>query len=186
MNGLLTLPALVVTAVFFVILVGIEQAPGDDSGGIDWAGLGLVTVALGVLMGGLVWLRLDGPGQVRVGQEFDVTLNVDNARSMAGINAMLRFDPVVMEFVGGSAGPLVPPEQQDAGMPRADVGGGRARFELVGTSVSGDGALFSARFKALQPRPQTAIALQQFAATGQDGELLGVMASRPLVIVVTP
>lgn len=61
MNILLAMPAVVVTAVFFVILVGIEQAPGDDTGGgIDWAGLGLVTLALGVLMGGLVLLRLDG------------------------------------------------------------------------------------------------------------------------------
>jgi MFS family permease len=65
MNVLLAMPAVVVTAVFFVILVGIEQAPGDSSGGIDWGGLGLVTVALGVLMGGLVWLRLDGPGSLR-------------------------------------------------------------------------------------------------------------------------
>ncbi|KRE93901.1 transporter [Nocardioides sp. Soil774] len=66
MNVLLAMPAIVVTAVFVVVLVGIEQAPGDDAGGsIDWAGLALVTVALGVLMGGLVWLRLDGPGSVR-------------------------------------------------------------------------------------------------------------------------
>lgn len=66
MNVLLAMPAIVVTAVFFVILVGIERAPGDDAGGsIDWTGLALVTVALGVLMGGLVFLRLDGPGSLR-------------------------------------------------------------------------------------------------------------------------
>ncbi len=66
MNLLLALPAVVVTAVFFVILAGIEQAPGEDSGGgIDWTGLGLITIALGVLMGGLVFLRLDGPGSAR-------------------------------------------------------------------------------------------------------------------------
>ena len=65
MNVLLAMPAIVVTAVFFVILVGVEQAPGDDTGGIDWTGLALITVALGVLMGGLVWLRLDGAGSVR-------------------------------------------------------------------------------------------------------------------------
>ena len=64
MNVLLALPALVVTAVFFVILVGIEQVPGDDRGGIDWTGLALVTLALGVLMGGLVLLRLNGPGSL--------------------------------------------------------------------------------------------------------------------------
>ncbi len=65
MNLLLALPAVVVTAVLFVIWAGIEQVPGEDSGGIDWTGLALVTVALGVLMGGLVWLRLDGPGSLR-------------------------------------------------------------------------------------------------------------------------
>ena len=65
MNVLLAMPAVVVTAVFFVILVGIEQAPGDDTGGhrLDrprrWSPL-----ALGVLMGGLVWLRLDGAGSL--------------------------------------------------------------------------------------------------------------------------
>ena len=65
MNVLLAMPAVVVTAVFFVILVGIEQAPGDDTGGgIDWTGLGLVSLALSVLMGGLVWLRLDGGGNL--------------------------------------------------------------------------------------------------------------------------
>ncbi len=64
MNVLLAMPAIVVTAVFFVILAGIEQVPGEDSGGIDWAGLGLITLSLGVLMGGLVWLRLDGPGSL--------------------------------------------------------------------------------------------------------------------------
>lgn len=65
MNLLLAMPAVVVTAVLVVIWVGIEQAPGDDAGGgIDWTGLGLVTVALGVLMGGLVVLRVSGPGSV--------------------------------------------------------------------------------------------------------------------------
>ena len=64
MNLVLALPAIVVTAVFFVILAGIEHAPGEDSGGIDWGGLALVTVALLLLMGGLVQLRLDGPGSL--------------------------------------------------------------------------------------------------------------------------
>ncbi|WP_235997127.1 MFS transporter [Aestuariimicrobium ganziense] len=63
MNWLLSLPAIVVTAVFFVILVGIEQTPGDDADGrLDWGGLGLVTLSLGLLMAGLVLLRLWGAG----------------------------------------------------------------------------------------------------------------------------
>ena len=54
MNLLLALPAVVVTAVFFVILSASSRRPASDSGSIDWTGLALITVALGVLMGGLV------------------------------------------------------------------------------------------------------------------------------------
>ena len=65
MNLLLALPAIVVTAAFFLILFGIEQRPGESSGGIDWVGLALITGAVGVVMAGLVFLRLDGPGSLR-------------------------------------------------------------------------------------------------------------------------
>ena len=61
MRVLLALPAVVVTVCFFVIWFGIEDAPGTSEGGIDWAGLGLVTLALGLVMGGLVALRVAGP-----------------------------------------------------------------------------------------------------------------------------
>jgi MFS family permease len=65
MNLILALPAVVVTAVFFVIMFGIEDTRGDSSGGIDWIGLGLVTTALLLVMGGLVLVRIDGADSVR-------------------------------------------------------------------------------------------------------------------------
>ena len=64
MNVLLALPAMVVTAVFFVILFGIEDAPGESTGGIDWVGFGLITLALSLVMAGLVLIRVDGPGSL--------------------------------------------------------------------------------------------------------------------------
>ncbi len=65
MNLILAGPAIVVSAVFFLIWVGIEDVPGESSGGIDWGGLGLITVALGLVMAGLVFIRLDGAGSLR-------------------------------------------------------------------------------------------------------------------------
>ena len=62
MTFLLALPAIVVTLCFFVIWFGIEDAPGTSDGGIDWPGLGLITVVLGLVMGGLIAVRLTGPG----------------------------------------------------------------------------------------------------------------------------
>ncbi len=64
MTFLLMLPALVVTACLPLIWCGVEDTPGDSTGGIDWAGLGLVTVALGLVMAGLVVVRLEGVGSV--------------------------------------------------------------------------------------------------------------------------
>jgi MFS family permease len=60
MPVLLSLPAAAVTVVWFVVLVGVEDQPGDSSGGIDWVGLGLVTLAIGLVMGGLIVVRVQG------------------------------------------------------------------------------------------------------------------------------
>jgi MFS family permease len=64
MGFLLALPAIVVTAVFFVIWFGIEDAPGQATGGYDWGGLGLITLALGLVMGGLIAIRVQGADSV--------------------------------------------------------------------------------------------------------------------------
>ena len=62
MGTLLMLPAIAVTAVFVVIWFGVEDRPGQATGGIDLVGLGLVTLALGLVMAGLILVRLNGPG----------------------------------------------------------------------------------------------------------------------------
>ncbi|QIX25364.1 MFS transporter [Nocardioides sp. JQ2195] len=60
MTFLLTLPAIVVTACFFVIFFGIEDVRGASTGGVDLPGLGLITLTLGLVMGGLIAIRLQG------------------------------------------------------------------------------------------------------------------------------
>ncbi len=64
MTFLLMLPAIAVTLCFFVVLFGIENRPGAAPGGIDVTGLALVTLALGLVMAGLITVRLQGPGSV--------------------------------------------------------------------------------------------------------------------------
>jgi MFS family permease len=64
MSTVLMIPAIAVTAVLVVIWFGIEDAPGQSHGGIDWAGLALITAVLGLVMAGLITLRLQGPGAV--------------------------------------------------------------------------------------------------------------------------
>ena len=64
MTVLLMLPAIAVTLCFFVVLFGIENRPGAAPGGIDLTGLALVTLALSLVMGGLITVRLQGPGSL--------------------------------------------------------------------------------------------------------------------------
>ncbi|GAA1477003.1 MFS transporter [Nocardioides aestuarii] len=62
MTVLLMLPAIVVTVVLVVIWFGVEDAPGQATGGIDWVGFTLITGVLAVLMAGLIVIRLEGVG----------------------------------------------------------------------------------------------------------------------------
>jgi MFS family permease len=62
MTVVLMLPAIVVTAVLVVIWFGIERDPPGSGGGIDLGGLALVSLSIGLVMGGLIAIRLQGPG----------------------------------------------------------------------------------------------------------------------------
>jgi MFS family permease len=64
MTVVLMIPAVVVTAVLVVIWFGIERdPPRSGAGGLDVGGLALICVALGLVMGGLIAIRLQGPGR---------------------------------------------------------------------------------------------------------------------------
>ena len=64
MTAVLAMPAVVVTLCLVVIWLGIDHVPGTGTGGFDWAGLGLLTAAVGLVMAGLIDVRLDGPGSM--------------------------------------------------------------------------------------------------------------------------
>jgi Na+/melibiose symporter-like transporter len=58
------IPAVIVTLVLVVIWFGVERDPARSPGGLDLGGLGLIVVVLGLVMGGLIAIRLQGPGHL--------------------------------------------------------------------------------------------------------------------------
>ncbi len=64
MTFLLLVPAIAVTLCFVVIWFGVPSTPIVATGRLDLKGFGLVTVALGLVMAGLILVRLEGPGSV--------------------------------------------------------------------------------------------------------------------------
>ena len=61
MTFVLALPAIAVTLVLILIVLGIEDVAGQGMTGLDLPGFGLLTLALGLVMAGLITIRLQGP-----------------------------------------------------------------------------------------------------------------------------
>ncbi|MFC5010327.1 MFS transporter [Nocardioides plantarum] len=63
MPVVLALPAIAVTLCLVVVWFGVERdGPGAVAGGFDWTGLSLLSAAVALVMGGLIGLRVAGPG----------------------------------------------------------------------------------------------------------------------------
>jgi MFS family permease len=64
MTVLLMLPAVAVTLCFVVVWFGVAGTPPVATGRLDLKGFWLVTVAIGLVMAGLILVRLQGPGSL--------------------------------------------------------------------------------------------------------------------------
>ncbi len=62
MTALLCLPAVAVTICFVVIWFGVAGTPPVATGRLDLKGFGLITLSIGLVMAGLILVRLQGPG----------------------------------------------------------------------------------------------------------------------------
>ncbi len=64
MTFLLMLPAIAVSVCFVIIWFGVAGTPPVATGRLDLKGFGLVTLSLGLVMAGLILVRLEGPGSL--------------------------------------------------------------------------------------------------------------------------
>ena len=64
MTAVLMIPAVAVTACFAVVWFGIAETPPVATGRIDLRGLAVVTLAISLVMTGLILIRVQGPGAV--------------------------------------------------------------------------------------------------------------------------
>lgn len=131
-------------------------------------------------------LNWEAPGQVAVGQEFDVNLVITSETDLSNVRSAVRYDPAVFEVTGADVGDAVPADARDGTAPAIDSRNGRVQLEVKGGPVGQAGALVVLHLRALAPRPASMISVQQFAATYPDGRVVPAMAPRPLVLVVTP
>jgi general secretion pathway protein D len=129
-------------------------------------------------------LSLEGPGQVSVGQSFDVTLQFASDAELTNIRSMVRFDAAVFELTAAEPGAVLSADSRASAQPVVNQRAGRAQFDVPAGNISGRGSLLVLHFKALEARAASMIAVQQFAANGTDGTTVPTMAPRPLTVKI--
>jgi general secretion pathway protein D len=129
-------------------------------------------------------VTVDGPGEIAVGQEFDVTVHMATDIGITRLRGQVRFDSAALQLVSATAGDLVP---SSAGSPTVDAKNGGAQLDVVATDdpVQGDGSLMLLRFKALTARAASSI-VAQVSAMGPSGGAMANAASQPLSVAIKP
>jgi general secretion pathway protein D len=129
-------------------------------------------------------VSVDGPGEISVGQEFDVTVRMATDIGISRLRGQVRFDSSALQLVSATAGDMVP---ASAGSPTVDGKTGGAQLDITATEdpVQGEGSLMLLRFKALAARPASAIAAQ-VSAMGPSGGAMANTASQPLSLAIKP
>jgi general secretion pathway protein D len=127
-------------------------------------------------------VTVDGPGEIAVGQEFDVTVRLASDIGISRLRGQVRFDSSALQLMSATAGDLVP---ASAGSPNVDANNGGAQLDVVATDepVQGEGSLMLLRFKALTARAASPISAQ-VSAVGPSGAAMANAASQPLSIAI--
>src|SRR5450631_618649 len=129
-------------------------------------------------------VTVDGPGEITVGQEFDVTVRVATDIAISRLRGQVRFDSGALQLMSATAGDVVP---ASAGSPTVDAKSGGAQMDVVASDdpIQGEGSLMLLRFKALAARPASSIAAQ-ISAVAPSGAAMANAASQPLSIAIKP
>jgi general secretion pathway protein D len=130
-------------------------------------------------------LSIDGPSDAKVGDEFQVAVQLSSQQGITRLRSQLRFDASALQLISATTGDAIP---AGANSPSVDTKGGGAQLNVVTTPddpVQGSGSLMILRFRALAPRPATNIAAM-LNVLGGTGAAVGSTSAEPLKIAIRP
>jgi general secretion pathway protein D len=130
-------------------------------------------------------ISLNGPSSAKVGDEFEVVMQLSTPATITRLRSQLRFEPAALQLVSANAGDAVPAA---AGNPSVDMKGGGAQLDVTTTPddpVQGTGSLMVLRFRALAARPATNIAAM-VNVLGGTGAAVGSSSAQPLKVAIQP
>jgi general secretion pathway protein D len=125
--------------------------------------------------------RLTGPAELKVGDEFSVSLQLDADQPLKRVRAQVRWDSNAFQLQGGDAGSSVPPASGAKVIGRP--GGAQLDIVTPDDPLPAKAEIMVLKFKALQARPNTAVAAQ-VSIMGGSGAIVTSSTPGPLGISV--
>ena len=123
-------------------------------------------------------------GSIKAGETASVSLVLMNARDLTGLEAVLTYDPAILEAVDVAPGTLLTLDGAAVGVDRGfEAGRVRARLTRA-TGVAGSGMVASIAFRGLRPGPAV-ITVESLSFTTRTGTERASVAG-PARITVTP
>jgi hypothetical protein len=133
-------------------------------------------------------LAWQGPYRVKVGQQFQVALEVNAAiANLQRLPLVVHFDPVVLTFLDAQLAEFASKSEVRSIQPEVDNQRGRIVFDLQaapGKSLPGQGVLVSLRFTARSPRQQTQLTLSPIDLKDDSGTTTAAVRPTPLTLRV--
>ena len=133
---------------------------------------------------GVEW---NAPGEVAVGQDFDVTLRFAGGDAMKTLRSQIRVDPAILQLASAETGNIIPDSIKAVAVPRINQIAGVLQLVANASAeepMPGDGDLLVLHFKALKASPGTNISLQ-LSAIATSGASVPPTQQQPLTIAVT-
>jgi hypothetical protein len=160
-------------------VVAAEAGAAAGAAGAGSAGGAAAAASAGG--GGHSALSVDGPTDAKLGDEFDVQLQLSTQDPITHLRAQLRYDSSALQIVSAGVGDVVP---AGAGSPTVNTKGIGVQLDVTTPPedpVLGSGTLMTVRFKALAARPASNVAAM-LNVVGGTGGAVGSTSAQPLVI----
>jgi general secretion pathway protein D len=124
------------------------------------------------------------PSRVQVGQEFNVTLQIQASQPISGVPLVLAFNPSQLQVMNLAPGDFFSQGgAQTVSSSRVDAQSGQivVQLQAQGSPVAGAGTLLSLQFKAIAASPQAQISVQ--SATPQPAMPTSALPVQSIAIV---
>jgi general secretion pathway protein D len=139
---------------------------------------------------GAVAVTLQGPSEIKVGQEFLVALQTRADTPMVSSAVQLTYDAAALRVVDISEGDLMKNDGSPTNFSqREEPASGKIFVGLSrngGKGAKGQGTLMTVKFAAKAPQAEAPVRMAVFSGVGEGNKLLSVPLPPPLSIKVSP